>query len=119
MTVDYPSDADGDALRGVASSGNDMSKPMVFDFHIAAPDEATAQKVADAAAKLGYQTELVFDDEEEDLDDDPLPPWTCECSKMMLPDYDALIAAQEELDKIAQPLGAYADGWGTFGNADD
>jgi hypothetical protein len=36
----------------------------------------------------------------------------------MVPAYDAIIAAQAELNRIAQPLGAYVDGWGSFGNAD-
>lgn len=37
----------------------------------------------------------------------------------MVPDYDAIVAAQEELDAIARPLGAYVDGWCSFGNADE
>ena len=36
----------------------------------------------------------------------------------MLAEYDAIIAVQAELNAIARTLGAYADGWGTFGNAD-
>ena len=32
MTPAYPDDADGDALRRVASSGSDMALPMVIDF---------------------------------------------------------------------------------------
>ena len=36
----------------------------------------------------------------------------------MIPAYPSLMAAQAELDAIARPLGAYADGWGTFGGGD-
>ena len=117
MTTDYPNDADGDALRRVVAIGSDMSRPMDIDFEIAAPDEATAKRVADEAAKLGYRTNIWFDDEEQDLDDKPLPPWTCTCTTTMLAEYDAIIAVQAELDAIARPFGAYVDGWGTFGNA--
>jgi regulator of RNase E activity RraB len=122
MPNEYPNDADGDALRLVASSGNDMSKPMDIDFQVAAPDEATAKRVADEAVKLGYRISIYCDDEEVDEEESEFEeggdPWTCECTKAMIPTYDAIIAAQLELDAIAKPLGAYSDGWGTFGNKD-
>ena len=116
MTTDYPKDSDGDALRRVVAGGSDMSKTMDIEFQIAAPDKATAKRVADEAAKLGYRTELWFDDEEQDLGRSL--PWDCVCTRTMLPEYDAIIAVQVELNAIARPLGAYTDGWGTFGNAD-
>jgi hypothetical protein len=34
----------------------------------------------------------------------------------MLATYDGVIAIQAELARISVPLGAYPDGWGTFGN---
>lgn len=116
MSPSYPNDADGDALRGVASAGNDMSKPMDFDFQIAAPDEATANLVAEQAKKLGFRTSVYCDDEEADLEDAE-DLWTCECTKSMIPTYEAVVAAQVQLDALAKPLDACVDGWGTFGNA--
>ena len=113
MTTDYPDDADGDALRRVAAGGADMSKPMDIDFFIAASDEATAKDIAGKAAELGYRTEICFDnDERSDA------PWACVCTKSMIPIHPALIAAQAELEALARPLGAYADGWGTFAGSD-
>jgi regulator of RNase E activity RraB len=112
----YPNDTDGEALRRIAEDGNDMSGPMDVDFHVAAPDESVARRVAEGAAGLGYRTSIFFDDEEADLEEDDAP-WTCECTKSMVPGYDAILAAQAELDAVAKPLGAYCDGWGTFGNA--
>jgi regulator of RNase E activity RraB len=95
---------------------------MDIDFQVAASDEATAKRVAEEAAKLGYRTSIYCDDEEADEEEAEVEeggdPWTCECTKSMIPTYDAIIAAQLELDAIAQPLGAYSDGWGTFGNKD-
>ena len=117
MNHDYPNDADVDALRNVGACGNDMTKPMDIDFHIAAPDESTAKRVAKRATKLGYRTRIWFDDKEQDQDEDCLL-WTCECTKTMAPEYDQVVAFQAELDRIARPLGAYVDGWGTFGNVD-
>ncbi len=118
MNDRYPDDADGQALESLAADGNDMSKPMDIDFHVAAPSEAAARQVADQAARLGYHAEIFFDDQEPGLEEEELPPWTCECTRTMVPDYDAIVAAQKELDALARPLGAYVDGWGSFGNAD-
>jgi regulator of RNase E activity RraB len=114
MVTDYPDDSDGDALRRVAASGGDMSKPMDIDFQIAVSDEATAKRVADKAAELGYRTSIyVIDDYERSG-----YPWTCECTTAMIPTYTSLIAAQTELDAIANPLGACVDGWGTYGGGE-
>ena len=112
MAVDYPDDADGDALRRIAASGADISKPMDIDFFVAASKEATAKVVADKAAELGYCTEIWFD--EEGLS----APWTCGCTRLMIPTYPSVIAAQGELDAIARPLGAFTDGWGTYGGGE-
>ena len=117
MPDEYPNDADGDALRRIAADGNDMSRPMDVDFQMAAADETAAKSVADSAAKLGYRTSICVDDGAED-DEHLTDPWTCECTKNMILTYDAVIAVQLELDAIARPIGAYSDGWGTFGNAD-
>lgn len=113
--LNYPADSDGDALRQLAEAGCDMTRPMTFEFHVAAPTEESANQVAAEAAKLGYDAELFFDDGSEDDPDDPLPPWTCECTKVMLPTYDAVVGAQAELEKVARRFGAYVDGWGSFG----
>ena len=73
-----------------------------------------------AAEKLGYEAFVDFDDgeDDEDLEDEITEPWTCTCRKTMLLQYEAVMAAQEELDRIARPMGGYADGWGTFGNVE-
>ena len=118
MTIEYPKNADGDALRRIEIGGSDMSKPMKIDFHIAAPDEAVAKKVATRASDLDYESSVYFFDET-DGDEETDNTWTCECSRTMVPKYDAIIESQVELDGIAQPFGAYADGWGTFGNCTD
>lgn len=61
--MDYPNDADGDALRRVAGDGSDMSTPMEIDFAVAAPDEASAIGIAQAAQSKGYHTNIDRDGE--------------------------------------------------------
>ena len=115
MAAGYPNDDDGEVLRRIAADNNDMSKPMDIDFQVAVPDESAARHVADEASRLGYRTSIHFDDDE---DEDGEDLWTCECTRSMVPGWEAITAAQAELDGIARPVGGYADGWGTFGNAD-
>mgnify|MGYP002623331440 CR=1 FL=1 len=115
----YPNDEDGQVLQSLADAGNDMEKPMDIDFQIAAHSEEVAVQVAEQAAERGYEVAIYFDEGEDDADDDPLPPYTCECTKTMVPTYEAVMAAQRELAALAEPLGAMVDGWGTFGNAVD
>ncbi len=111
MNETYPNDADGDALRRIAADGSNMTKPMVIDFHVAAPDRATAKAIAAAAGQRGYRTKVHKDHEGS--------AWTCECSKEMLATHGGVIAAQEELDDLSKPHGGHSDGWGTFGNVDE
>ncbi len=112
MNTSYPNDSDGDALRRVASTGSDMSRPMCINFHVAMPDEESAKSLARLAWKLGYRVD-VYDSPECSL------PWTCECSSRTVATYESVIAIQEELTALSEPLGGHPDGWGTFGNAPD
>ena len=105
---DFPSDANGDALRRVASD-SDMSRPMDIDFMVAVPDEEAGRAVAYAAQARGFSTSVKQDQESGN--------WTCYCTKSMLATYDGVLEAQAELDRIAEPHRGYSDGWGTFGNS--
>ena len=109
MTMDYPSDADGDALRRVASDGNDMSQPMDIEFSVIVPDRLSAERVVSTSAEHGYAASLYHDDEDD--------RWTVYCTKRMLASYDGVVRAQAELDRLSSPFGGCCDGWGTFGNA--
>ena len=107
--MDSPDDADGDGLRRLASDGSDLSQQMDIDFAVAVPDEETGQAVARLTVARGYRSALSQDEETGE--------WTCSCSRFMVPSYEAVLAAQAELDELARPVGGYADGLGSFGNA--
>jgi len=107
-TPEIPNDADGDAMRRVIEHGSDLSRPMEVDFHIAAPNEEAARKIAAAASMQTFETKCSADVEG--------GKWTCSCSRIMLLVYDDLLRIQKVLDLLSQPFGGYVDGWGTFGN---
>jgi hypothetical protein len=110
MDHDYPDDDDGDALRRVASCGNDMSRPMDIDFFVVPPAPSSGSMIAEVAARAGYRTQLLRDDEDGGL--------TCYCTKRMLATHEGVLRAQQELDELSRPLGGHTDGWGTSGNAE-
>lgn len=104
----YPDDADGDALRRVADSGIDMTKPMTLDFFIAVPNSKVGAIVASRATSQGYETSVERDSENGE--------WTCYCTRRLIPTYDAVVGAQDELLKLAADLdGCVVEGWGTLG----
>jgi len=107
---ELPNDADGDAMRRVFGNGSDPTRPMAIDFSIDVPNRQVGDAIACQTKVLGYFS--VVDQ------DDKSGSWTCYCTKAMVLTYEGVVAAQAELNRIAQPLGGYCDGWGTFGNVD-
>lgn len=107
---DYPSDADGDALRRVAALGSDMTRPMEIDFIVAVPDREAGEALVRLAIEAGYHPELTYDEQED--------AWDCCCRETMLPSYEGVTAAQRELEGLSRPLGGRTDGWGTSGKQD-
>lgn len=127
----YPNDADGDALRRLAESGVDMSRPRPVDFMVDVEDEAAAQRVLEKLTASGYECEIDFDDGEPDLDEDDGdhedldapedidpddefgPAWTVVASVVIVPDYDEVIKRQRDITAACEPDG-YCDSWGVF-----
>ena len=104
--MDYPDDADGDALRRVVLDGSDMCEPMEIDFHVGLLHTVGAEGFAASARAAGYATKLHPDG----------LAWTCTCTRAMLATYENVIAAQFELNALADPHDGFCEGWGTWGN---
>lgn len=109
--LDLPNDATGDALRRLVEDGSDLAEPMDVDFHVAVPDRGAGAQVAIIAEKLGFQAEVIKDEESGE--------WVCSCTKRIVATHEAVTTIEQQMDLISRPFGGYADGWGTFGNADD
>ncbi|WP_166831360.1 ribonuclease E inhibitor RraB [Thalassoroseus pseudoceratinae] len=108
MNSEYPNNADGNVLRTLAESGNDMTKPMEIDFAVAVPNELAANDFREVAAENGYDSHTDYDNESGN--------WSVYCTKSMVPTYQSIMSAQVELDDLSRPFDGYSDGWGTFGN---
>ena len=64
----YPDDADGAVLADLAAQGVDMSQPLLIEFPVAVPDEASANKTLKAMTKAGYDSHIEYDEGEPDED---------------------------------------------------
>ena len=111
----FPDNEDGNALQRLVESGSNLDQPMDVDIQIAAPTEEAAIEIANLAGVVGYRTDVYYDDEIEDVEEAP-EPWTCQCSRVMVVNYESIVGCQIQLNEIAKPRGGYVDGWGTFGN---
>ncbi|MCA9590947.1 MAG: ribonuclease E inhibitor RraB [Myxococcales bacterium] len=98
------------ALERIAQDGSDLGRPLKTDFFVAVPDESSGRVMAARASDLGFDTSVEEDAETGD--------WTCYCSKVFIPAYQAVVAIESKLDLLAREIGGYTDGFGTFGNAD-
>ncbi len=110
--MNYPADADGDALRRVAAGGNDMSRPMDIDFAVEVPDESTALRVAEVVAGHGYTPKVCQDEEDGSW---TVPVHSAHARNVRIPRSAGSATGARRLNR---PFGGVSDGWGTFGNAE-
>ena len=122
----YPDDDDGIVLTQLEEEGIDMTRPLLLEFTVAAPDERSANAIEKAVTKLGYEAQIEFDEGEleegDDLDESMEefgPAWTVFLKVSMVPTYDEIIRIQEMLDEIAGPHGGESDGWGVMLEPDE
>ena len=96
-----------------------MSKPLLIEFAVAVPDEASAQGIQ-AMMNAGYDSRIEYDEGEPDYDPDVDdedafgPSWTVYADIRMIPDYHEITRIQADLDRIARPFGGKSDGWGVM-----
>jgi len=117
MNMDQPIDIHRQTLATLARAGNDMTAPMLVDFAIAAANEAAARAIASAVSELGYRADVFADDDPEDDEETPDEgSWTCNCRKQLIVSLEAIVAAEAELNQLAEPHGGGVAGWSSFGN---
>lgn len=109
-STDYPDDEDGNALRNVARSGSDMTRPMVIDFAIDASSKSIALACLAAIEDAGFEGQLYQDEDDQ--------RWAVYVAIRMIADYEGITRTQKILGELVAEHGGTPDGWGTFGNVD-
>lgn len=102
----YPVDANGDALRRMEESGDDLTRPRNVDFTIVFPDQDSAESFANHFRALGYEASVELTETDKDH------PWDVIVVKHMVPTHEGIGAFEDSLQDVATPFRGHNDGWG-------
>ncbi|MDR7296479.1 hypothetical protein J2X16_001818 [Pelomonas aquatica] len=105
---DFPNDENGDVLRRMRDSGDNLSIARDIDFTVVFVSRDDVQKFGDHFHELGYRISAEKSGTVEDF------PWDVVVVKNMVPTHGAITAFEAELQSVATPLGGRNDGWGCF-----
>lgn len=108
MIGSIPNDENGDVLRQMLESGDDLSKPRDIDFTVVVPEEAAARALAAHFASAGYRTKIKKSGVVLER------PWDVVIIKHMVPDHAEITKFEVVLEQAAAPLNGRNDGWGCF-----
>ena len=112
MVPKYPSDENGEVLRGLASSGVDLESSRIVDFEHCFPDEASARAFHRAVVETVLHARVILPDAEDERG------WEVQCRVRMVPTHAAITQTELRLASVAEALGGFPDGWGFLSNAD-
>jgi regulator of RNase E activity RraB len=104
----FPNDDNGDALRRLQADGDDLSRARSIDFSVVFSNEETSENFAKHFRNMGYEVSIELTQVKVDH------PWDVVVVKHMVPSHSAITEFEGELQKIADHLGGYNDGWGCF-----
>jgi hypothetical protein len=102
----FPDDDNGEVLRRMQESGDDLAKARDMDYTVVLPDKAAAQEFGDHFHKLGYRVSAKRSNTVPQL------PWDVVVVKSMLPTHAGITQFEQELQAAASSLGGRNDGWG-------
>ncbi|MCR9246919.1 MAG: ribonuclease E inhibitor RraB [bacterium] len=102
----FPNDENGDVLRRMLASGDDLTRAREIEFVHVMPNESAAHAMAKAAGELGYSASAFCDEESGD--------WEVVCFVEMVPTHEGITKFEADLAELASRFGGRADGWGCF-----
>ncbi|MCL2916832.1 ribonuclease E inhibitor RraB [Shewanella litorisediminis] len=104
----FPEDDNGQMLKAMHESGIDLTKPLDVDFFLVFDDRRDAESALEdlTAQEAEGEVELNFNEE--------LDKWELIVCINMLPEYDALVAREVELNAFAGQFDGQSDGWGVM-----
>ena len=106
MTDSFPDDENGFVLRRMAANGANLSKERLIDFSVIFEDEAAARRFVEHFARLNYKSQLHPDKIRNGKYFDVT------ISKFMAATHAGITSFENDLQRIATPLGGRNDGWG-------
>jgi len=104
--MEFPDDENGDVLRRMQESGDDLSKPRDIDFTVVFPDEAAARAFVGQLHGRDCRVTVERTGTAEGL------PWDVLVVKNMVPSHEAITEYEALLESFASQHGGRNDGWG-------
>ena len=108
--MQFPDDDNGKILTAMSEAGIDLSRHLDVDFFLVFED----QRDADFATK-----ELANSDLEGEMElhlNDELGKWELIVCINMVPEYQAIVDQEIQLNHFAEEFGGATDGWGVMQN---
>ncbi|ASJ96348.1 MULTISPECIES: ribonuclease E inhibitor RraB [Shewanella] len=106
--MQYPDDDNGKMLAAMADAGIDLTKALDVDFFLVFEDQRDAESAVEELAKSDLEGEL-----ELHLNDE-LGKWELIVCINMVPEYQAIVDQEFELNEFAAEFGGATDGWGVM-----
>ena len=104
--LEFPDDTNGDVLRRMQSSGDDLAQPRMIDFCFAFPERRQALAFAEVVDNRELEVCISYYDERE--------MWQAIVKRYMVPTHADITAVESALSDRAESVGGEADGWGCF-----
>ena len=104
----FPNDENGNVLRNMYEDGDDLSQPRDINFTVALPNSDAVQEFGSHFYNLGLQVKAKKNNTVPSL------PWDVVVTINMLPTHGGIAEFEQELEKVAVPLGGRNEGWACF-----
>jgi len=104
--MSFPNDETGQVLAEMHAAGIDLTQLHSVVFFQLFEKKEQAQMMVDYLKEKAPDMKVV-------LQPDEIPNvWDVDCTITMIPDYDAIVAQEAQLEQIADKFNGYNDGWG-------
>ena len=104
--MEYPDDANGDVLRRMEASGDDLTCARPIEFTVVFPSEKTSTQFAEQVRTLGFAASAELTKTVENC------PWDVVVVRHMAPSHEEIRAFEDSLQRLADAFGGHSDGWG-------
>jgi hypothetical protein len=100
----FPDDENGQVLKDMAESGDDLTKPRMVEFQHVFPSREEAIAFIEAVSNKTDKVELSWFDAEES--------WNVQVSRYMIPTHRGITSLELSLGAEAKKHRGRSDGWG-------
>jgi hypothetical protein len=104
---DFPDDENGDALRNMKESGDDLSKSRTIDFSVLFKSLDSAQRFLEVVKTINMDAFI-------EEDSPSLGSVDVTVKRDMIPTHKHIGDFEATLEGLAGPFGGANDGWGSF-----